>query len=285
MSRIYRSKDFVKCISKLGFHRMIYDIYGEGRNIICVHGLTRNKSDFEQLGIELGENYRVITPDIVGRGESDYVGNSEIYNYQQYMQDATTLIGAAGCKKVIWIGTSMGAILGMMLAAQNNSPIEAMVINDVGTIIPSAALNRLKTYVGQEITFQSLDEAKEYFKKILASFGEMSDDLWDHLTKNSIIPKGPGFRLAYDSFIRDSFEKVTNDIDFSAIWKNINCPILLLRGADSDLFPKEVAKRMADKKNVKLIEFEGCGHAPSLKVPEHILAIKNWLNELNCESK
>ena len=273
---IYQEKK-VLCLNKKTTHLMNYKVYGNSEEkIICVHGLTRNSSDFHELAQKLSKNYQVICPDIAGRGNSDYI-DEDSYNYEQYMQDIFNLFAQESCKKVTWIGTSMGGILGMLIASLPNSPIKKLVLNDIGTKISKESLDRLSKYVGEDVTFFSMEEAKAYFGKILASFGPMSDESWDYLVKNSIKPGNSGFVPAYDKKIKNGFLKVTNDIDLSSIWKKVEAPTLILRGSDSDLLSKETLKEMVKKDHVQSYEIPECGHAPSLKQESQIELINEWL--------
>lgn len=153
---------FVRCLSQLGgFYRVAYREYGHQDNlnvVFCVHGLTRNCRDFDFLAEQLADTHRVVCVDVVGRGNSDWVENKASYNYAQYMQDMTTVLASVGADQVHWVGTSMGGLIGMMLAAQPNNPIKSLVLNDIGPFLPKAALERIASYVGKECHFSSREE-------------------------------------------------------------------------------------------------------------------------------
>jgi len=146
-----------------GFHRVHYYEWGDPQNprvVLCVHGLTRNGRDFDLLAGNLSDRFRVICPDVIGRGNSGWLSNKEHYGYPQYCADMAALIARSGAQSVDWVGTSMGGIIGMLMASHAGTPVRRLVINDVGAFIPKAALERIKAYVGKHVTFDSFDEAR-----------------------------------------------------------------------------------------------------------------------------
>ena len=165
------------------------------------------RRDFDWLAPALaGAGYRVVCPDVVGRGKSDWLGDPAGYGYPQYLADSAVILGHLGAESgapgIDWIGTSMGGLIGMMLAAQSGNPIRRLVINDVGPFIPAAALRRIGDYVGKAFRFPDFAAAEAHFRKAHAPFGDLSDAQWRHLTEHSVVvaPDG-GFRLAYDPAI------------------------------------------------------------------------------------
>jgi pimeloyl-ACP methyl ester carboxylesterase len=265
-----------------GFHKVAYTSWGDtgiDRVAICVHGLTRNGRDFDALAQALAPNYRVACPDIAGRGGSDWLLHPEDYGYPLYMNDMAALIARLDVDAVDWIGTSMGGLIGMMLAAQPNSPIRRLVINDVGPFIPKGALERIGGYVGSRTHFRDIEEADSYLRTVHATFGPLSDAQWRHLATHSVRrDEGGGFTLHYDPRIGDAFAGPIEDIDLWNIWDAIDCPVLVLRGGESDLLLPETAQRMVTSgPDAELIEIPGVGHAPALMDPDQIGAIKDWL--------
>jgi pimeloyl-ACP methyl ester carboxylesterase len=280
--------DFIQCLSSAGFHRMHYTDWGDPANprvVVCVHGLTRNCRDFDALAHALEGDFRVICPDVAGRGRSDWLDNKRDYGYPQYMADATALLAritAGGDKTLCWVGTSMGGILGMLLAAAPRSPIVRLIVNDVGTLIPKAALERIARYVGKSPAFASLDELEAHVRLISAPFGPLSDEQWRHLALHGARQADDGkWIMGYDPGIAAAFETAAAaDIDLSRYWDAIRCPTLLLRGAQSDVLAPEVARQMTQRgPKPALVEFAGVGHAPMLMAEEQISIVRAFLTE------
>lgn len=272
----------VLCLSSSGFHRMRY--YGWGapdrsRTVICVHGLTRNGRDFDPLARSLSAAYRVLCPDVAGRGRSDWLDNHADYNYPQYLNDMTALIARSGAAQIDWVGTSMGGLIGLMLAAQPRSPIRRLVVNDVGPFIPAAALRRIAGYVGEPVAFEDIDQLERYLRVIAAPFGPLGDAQWRHLAVHSARELDDGrLGLAYDPGIAEAFKGHLDDIDLWPIWERVRCPVLVLRGADSDLLRREDALAMTRRgPGAELVEFDGVGHAPALMDEGQIVAVRDWL--------
>ncbi|HXQ41944.1 MAG TPA: alpha/beta hydrolase [Candidatus Udaeobacter sp.] len=267
-------------LSPGGFHRIAYVIWGEPGTlppVVCVHGLTRNGRDFDRLAAALATARLVIAPDVVGRGASSWLADAGAYGYPQYCADMAALIARLGVDEVDWVGTSMGGLIGMMLAAQPNSPIRRLVLNDVGCRIPRQALRRLAGYVGQDPEFADPAGVEAYLRQVHAPFGQLDDEAWHQLALHGH-RRLPGGRcgLAYDPKIGQAFTgTIAADIDLASIWERVRCPVLLLRGAESDLLLPETARAMASK--AELVEFPAIGHAPSLMVPDQIEIVRSWL--------
>jgi pimeloyl-ACP methyl ester carboxylesterase len=269
-------------LSPGGFHRVAYMSWGPAgagrpRPIVCVHGLTRNGRDFDRLAQSLSSDRLIICPDVVGRGQSDWLKDPTGYGYPQYCADMTALIARLGVDEVDWVGTSMGGLIGMMLAAQPKSPIRRLVMNDVGPLIPAAAIRRLAGYVGKDPHFDDLSGLEAYLREIHGTFGTLDDAAWRHMAAHSHrrLPDGR-YGLAYDPGIGRGFAAaLTQDVDLSALWRNVTCPVLVLRGAESDLLLAETARSMSAK--ARVVEFPAIGHAPSLMVPDQIALIRSWL--------
>ena len=265
-----------------GFHRLVYAEWGAAtapRTLICVHGLTRNGRDFDRLAAALSERYRVICPDVAGRGRSDWLPAAE-YTYPQYLADMTVLIARLGAGDVDWLGTSMGGLIGMQLAAAAQSPVRRLILNDIGPFIPKAALARIGDYVGKDPHFASLDELEAYLRKIHAPFGPMTDQDWRHLALQGYRRReNGGFALAYDPGVAAGFVAgVKQDVDLWAIWDKVACPVLVLRGANSDVLTASTAKEMQKRgPKAKVIDCAGAGHAPGLVTEDQIAAIRDWL--------
>jgi pimeloyl-ACP methyl ester carboxylesterase len=270
-------------LSAAGFHRDVYWDWPSPAGapcLIAMHGLTRNGRDFDAVARALAGQYRVICPDVVGRGKSDWLPNGVLYGYPQYLADSAALIAAVGAASVDWLGTSMGGLVGMMLAAQTLTPIRRLILNDVGAIIPKASLERIGGYVGQDPHFADLPELEAYLRRVHASFGNLSDLDWANMARHSARarPDG-GYGLAYDPAIARAFDGPLSNVDLWPVWDLIACPVLILRGASSDLLLAETAAEMVRRKpGTTLIEFPGCGHAPALTDAGQIAAIGDWLD-------
>jgi pimeloyl-ACP methyl ester carboxylesterase len=274
----------VRCLSAAGFHRMAYAEWGPpeaSRTVVCVHGLTRNSSDFEVLAPVLAaDGWRVICPDVPGRGRSDWLADQKYYNYIQYLSDMTVLLARLAVERVTWIGTSMGGLIGMMLAAQAGTPIERLLLNDVGPFIPKAAVARIAAYAGTDPRFPDLAAAERYLRDILAGFGDLGADGWRRLTEASVVPaEGGGLRLHYDPRIGDAFRQgPLEDVDLWDVWDRIAVPVLGLRGIGSDVLVAETAAGMSQRgPRARMVEIAGCGHAPALRSADQIALIQDWL--------
>ena len=270
-----------------GFHRIHYTEWGDAANpsvVICVHGLTRNCRDFDFLAENLARDFRVVCPDVAGRGRSEWLDAKEDYGYPQYMADMTALIarltaGEDG-KTLHWVGTSMGGIIGMLLAAQPQSPLGKLVVNDVGAVVPKAALERIAAYVGHDPRFKSFEELESYVRTVSAPFGSLTAGQWRHLTLHAAKRHADGtWGFCYDPGIAIAFRKgPIATVDLWSHWDRIACPTLLLRGAESDLLLRDDALAMTRRgPKPKLVEFQGVGHAPMLMAPDQIEVVQDFL--------
>lgn len=270
-------------LSAVGFHRIAYWEWGERSarpTTICVHGLTRNGGDFDELAKVLGQDRRVICPDVVGRGRSDWLTNPDLYGYPQYLADTAALIARLDVDEVDWVGTSMGGLIGMLLAAQPQSPIRRLVINDVGPFVPVAALERIASYLGADPVFEDLAAVEAYLRYIYMSFGEIPDHAWQAMAQHSARHRPDGrFGLAYDPGIAKPLQsQPLADVDLWPVWDRVQCATLVLRGAESDLLLAETAEEMTQRgPRPRLVAFPGIGHAPSLMVPEQIELVRQFL--------
>jgi len=267
-----------------GFHRVAYTEWGsqrEQRVAVCVHGLTRNGRDFDTLARALQRRRRVACPDIVGRGRSDWLTDKSQYTFITYCADMTALLARLRAKSIDWIGTSMGGQIGMILAAQPNSPIRRLVLNDIGPLVPKEAPRRMLAYAAEQPgPFKSLAAAERYMRKIYAPFGKLSDKEWAHITRHSLqAVKGGRYTLAYDPGLVEPLKEMQRaDFHIWPFWDRIRCPVLVLRGTESDVLLRSTAEEMQTRgPPVKLVEFEGIGHAPTLTTPEQVRIVRDWL--------
>lgn len=280
MSITPRSLD---CLGPHGFHRLVYWEWpgpAGARTVICAHGLTRNGRDFDALAQALSAKCRVVCPDFPGRGQSPWLGDPADYGYPLYVADMAALIARLDVETVDWVGTSMGGLIGMLLAAQPGSPIRRFVINDIGPLIAKEGLARIGSYVGRDPSFRDAAELEAVLRQVAASFGPLSDAQWRHLATVSTRKKPDGsLGFAYDPHIGDAFRDApAEDVDLWSQWDRVSCPTLLLRGAVSDLLRAADAQAMTQRgPKARLVEFAGIGHAPALMAEDQIAVIRDFL--------
>ena len=276
----------VQCMGPHGLHRMAYTEWGDPANprvLVCVHGLTRNGRDFDHLARALADEYRVVCPDVVGRGRSDWLDVKADYGFPVYVNDMVTLIARLNVDEVHWVGTSMGGIIGMLLASQARTPITRLVLNDVGPVITSISLQRIAQYVGRAPVFPTMDAAEAWIREVAASFGALTDAQWRHLTVHSVRPVDGGqggLAMVYDPGLGDVFRAapILEDIDLWPVYEAVRCPTLALRGADSDLLEAATLGAMAARGPcARTVEFTGVGHAPMLMDPAQIAVVSDFL--------
>lgn len=273
----------VACLRAEGFRRMVYWEWGNPHNknvVLCVHGLTRNGRDFDWLARSLSERYRVLCPDVLGRGQSERLADPAGYAYPHYLSDLTTLIARSGAETVDWVGTSMGGLIGMMLAATPGSPVRKLVLNDIGAFIPQAAIERLQAYVGKDPSFADLAEAERYLRVIHQEFGSLSDEQWAHMAHHGLRQAAEGtWSLGYDPAIADVLNAApAQDVATWPIWDAVKCPVLVLRGERSQLLlPETVAEMRTRGPGCDVAEIADAGHAPALMDQGQISTIMNWL--------
>jgi pimeloyl-ACP methyl ester carboxylesterase len=279
--------DSVQCLSPAGLHRMAYVEWGDPHNprlLVCVHGLTRLGRDFDRLARALAEHYRVVCPDVVGRGRSDWLREPMHYAVPQYVADMVTLIARLNAQSLHWVGTSMGGLIGISLAGLPDSPISKLVLNDVGPRLDAAALARIGSYVGQPVRFANLDQAIDYVATVAAPFGLRSRDEWREITEPALRRDGEQWALHYDPLIAVPLKAATPQAAAAgeaALWRlydAITCPTLLTRGANSDLLARETAEEMTRRgPRARLVEFAGVGHAPMFFDDEQIAVVRDFL--------
>ncbi len=273
-----------------GFHRIAYWEWGArraARTVICVHGLTRQGRDFDALARMLARaGWRVICPDLAGRGRSGWLADPEGYTLLQYGADMNALVARLDLEEVDWVGTSLGGLVGMVLAGQPGSPIRRLVINDIGPFIPGAALRRIGTYLNAlPPPFADLASAEAHFREILAPYGRLTDEQWRHLTEHSVQPdESDGtWRLRHDPGIAEAYRPSRlGSISMWEHWDRVRCPTLLLRGAESDMLLASSAREMTERgPRAMLVEFPDIGHVPALMTTEQIAPVVDFLSRSN----
>jgi pimeloyl-ACP methyl ester carboxylesterase len=278
----------ISCQDSAGEHQIAYQEWGDRHQekvLICVHGLTRNSQDFTKLAEALQVDYRVICPDVVGRGQSDWLSSSSDYGLPLYVADLLTLLQELNLTAVDWLGTSMGGLIGMSIAYLKQSPIRRLILNDVGPWIPPEAVERIAKYLCQAPPiFEDLIEVREYVKKVYSSFGNLTESQWQDLGRFSVsLNHNNQYILNYDPAIAKPFKCFKSGhfkpVDLWQVWNSIACPVLLLHGENSDLLLPETIEQMLV--NHPLLEVEhlpDCGHAPALMSQLQINIVKKWLN-------
>jgi pimeloyl-ACP methyl ester carboxylesterase len=300
----------VTCASPGGLHRMAYREWGDPDNpnlVLCVHGLTRTGHDFDTLAATLANDYRVVCPDVAGRGLSDRLVNPNFYQVGQYVSDMLTLLTKLAPKKLSWVGTSMGGLIGMVYLgglastrlwpsqrspAQSLEPIpdptikiSKLVLNDVGPHIEPASLARIGEYVGAAVDFDTFEQAVAYMKSVSAAFGPHTDEQWTALTRHYFVPLQDKWVKHYDLNLALPFKTMNPEAVAAGeqyLWgayASYQEPVLIVRGAESDLLSPESLKKMLSlNPKARAVEFAGVGHAPTLMNSEQIDALKDFLN-------
>jgi pimeloyl-ACP methyl ester carboxylesterase len=265
-------------------HRIAYREWGDPANpdvLICVHGLTRCARDFDNLARALAGRYRVVCPDVAGRGDSDWLPDPMGYGIPQYVADMVTLVARLGVERVHWVGTSMGGLIGMALAALKDSPVAKLVLNEAGAVVAHASLERIGAYVGADPRFPSVEAAEKVVRVNAAPFGPHTDAEWRFLTEVVLRPHAQGgYRFHYDPRIAEPFRKQMpeGDLELWPVWDAIRCPTLVIRGEQSDLLRRDTVEEMTRRgPKAKLVELPGIGHAPTLMHEDQIALIGDFL--------
>ena len=288
------------------FHRVAYTDWGNGANphvVVCVHGLARNSRDFDYLAAALESDCRVVCMDVAGRGESDSLENKSEYTFATYQRDAAAMLARATAPadnrwfarrqpppaQVDWVGTSMGGLIGLFLAAKKNSPIRRLVLNDVGALVPWSALFRMKGYITRGRRFSSQAEVEAYLREVCAPFGRLTDEQWRHLARHGARHANGHYELRYDPAIGEGLHghidpefpigpDLMRGIDLWNVWSKVQCPTLVLRGERSEvLLPATLDEMKRRKPDLEVALFPGVGHAPALMNDEQIRVIQHFL--------
>jgi len=274
---------------------MAYWEWGDAANprvLVCVHGLSRQGRDFDTLARDLCREYRVVCPDVVGRGRSDWLPNPQLYGLPTYVADMVTLVARLNVPKVHWVGTSMGGLIGLALAAQQGTPIGRLVLNDIGPVVPAAFISRVLGYLGVPAFWRTHDEAADAAWAVSSSFGPHTRAEWLALNRHQVVaaeqagPEGPmqGLKPHYDPGIAVPVRATTPELAAAGealLWQlydRITCPTLLLRGAQSDLLTPEVASAMrARGPRCEVHTLPGVGHAPTLAAADQRSVVRRFL--------
>ena len=294
--------EFVPCPNPQGQHRMAYWRWGDARAqrvVVCVHGLTRQGRDFDRLAqalvVRSAEPLQVICPDVVGRGRSEWLSDPMAYQIPQYASDMLTLLAhvnagtGAGLVSLDWVGTSMGGLVGMVLAGQPGLPlplpIGRLVLNDVGPAIAWASVQRMQQYVGQYGQYRDLDEAAAAMWALSTGFGPVPAEVWREMSSHMVRPGSDGaVTLHYDPAIGTPVRGLTPEAAVAgeavlwSVYDQIQARTLLIRGAQSDLLLPETAQAMTERgPRAQLETWADCGHAPTLTSEAQIEVVTQFL--------
>jgi pimeloyl-ACP methyl ester carboxylesterase len=268
-------------LSAAGFHTVSYADWGDSSNkncLMCVHSLSRNGRDFDFLARALENQYRIICPDMVGRGKSDWLPHKNLYSFPQYMADLNALIARVEPGTLDWVGTSMGGLMGLILASVPNTPIRKLVLNDVGPEVPRKSIWRIAKYLKAK-SFESRQDIDNHLRIIYKPFGKLSEDNWENLLKYGVMEKEGKYVTTLDPKIIRPWSFLLNNFSLWTQWEAIKCPVLVIRGEKSDVLTPKIAARMQESKdNMTVVEISDTGHAPSLMTTDQIDIIKDWLS-------
>ncbi|MBB1626481.1 alpha/beta fold hydrolase [Achromobacter sp. UMC71] len=298
--------EFVTCASPAGLHRMAYWEWGDPANdqvLVCVHGLTRSGRDFDTLARRLADRYRVVCPDVVGRGRSDWLVNPAFYTVPQYVSDMVTLLARLRPAKLSWVGTSMGGLIGLglagaaafaramlplrphagMLPPQQGIRLDKLVLNDVGPRLETGALARIGQYVGEPGAFGSFAEAVAAMRANSDTFGPHTDAQWEHLARFVYPEQGGQWVKHYDLALAQPMAMTPEELAAGeeVLWRSydaVDCPILIVRGEQSDLLTRVTADEMRQRNpRAQVFEVRGVGHAPTLMAHDQVTPVADFL--------
>lgn len=277
----------VQCLTGTQLHRMAYWERGARDNpkvLVCVHGLSRQGRDFDTLAADLAAEYRVICPDVPGRGRSEWLKDPAAYAVPSYVSQMVTLLARLEVEQVDWVGTSMGGLIGLGLAALQGTPVRKLVLNDVGPLVEYEAIRRIAGYIGVPAHWRNEQEAADALWSVSQGFGPHTPEQWLALTKPQLVRDGEGFKSHYDPAIGVGVRAMTPELaamSTAMLWQMydaIRAPTLLLRGAESDLLSAATAQAMTERgPRARLVEFAGVGHAPMLVQPDQRAAVRGFL--------
>ncbi len=249
--------------------------------VILWHGLSRTGRDFDDLARALSDTYRVICPDTIGRGLSQWSAYPDAeYCFAEYAKLARALADALALGRFRWVGTSMGAALGIAAGATTLAGrVSHFVSNDMGPTLPAGPFERIKAYVGNPPDFATLTELEAYYRTIYAPFGVHTDAQWRHMAETGMRRLANGrITLHYDPALVRQLVNFPDDFEQWDAYDALSSPTLVLRGTASDLLLADVARAMSERgPRAKIVEIPGCGHAPGLNVPDQIRIVRDFL--------
>jgi pimeloyl-ACP methyl ester carboxylesterase len=263
-----------------------YTEWGEehAETVIAWHGLARTGRDMDEMAAQLARRYRVLCPDTIGRGLSQWSpAPEEEYCLDFYARLAVSLLDQLGIRQCHWVGTSMGGALGMRLAAgAMKGRIRRLVLNDIGPQLGTAAVQRIRAYAGKPPQFDRMSELEQYFRTVYKPYGGMSDAQWRRLTETSARRTADGrWAPHYDPKMVLQFEQHPRDYAQWEAYDAIGVPTLCLRGESSDLLLPDIAEEMRRRgPRAVVVTIPGCGHAPALNVPDQLNLVERFLHAL-----
>ncbi len=275
-------QNFMPYLSSEGFHRLAYREWGDIDNpytLICVHGISRNGRDFDNVAAKLATHYKVICVDMPGRGKSDWIKDKSLYVMDLYVSVCAALIAKTGAATVHWLGTSMGGRIGINLASRPNTPVTKLVLNDMGPYIEPAGRKDNFTSFGTDPRFASEAEGIEFIRSTRAAFGPTTEDAWIKFCKDSLrkLPDGQ-WTLHYDPGLKET--ATTPSTSTWDQWEQISCPVFLLWGLKSKLLVAETVERIKTTGPcADVFEVPYAGHCPRLENDEQINAVYDFLVE------
>ncbi|MDR3398239.1 MULTISPECIES: alpha/beta fold hydrolase [Paraburkholderia] len=271
---------YVQCASPAGLHRVAYTEWGDPANprvLVCVHGLTRSGRDFDRLAAQFASTYRVVCPDVAGRGLSSWLANPNFYSVPQYVADMVTLIARLNVETVDWFGTSMGGLIGMALAGLPETPIRKLLLNDVGPHLEPVAVQRIGDYLGKPVRFDTLQQGVDYAALLAKTFGPLTPDEWREINTPLLHEKDGAWLMRYDPRIAEPFAAITEEaakLGEAVLWRSLAAfqgPVLVVRGEQSDLLSRETVTQMTETgAAVSSVEIAGVGHAPAFLSADQI---------------
>jgi pimeloyl-ACP methyl ester carboxylesterase len=273
-------------VQRIPKHRLSYLEYGNPRNknvIVCAHGLTRNAHDFDKVASHLKDKFRVISISYPGRGNSDYFINKKHYNYQVYIKDSFIFLKKLGIQNPIWLGTSMGGLIGMAMASLKPKIFKGLILNDIGPSLRGNVLAKIRKYAAIDSSFENFEAAKSHLKVIYSQFGIHKEEDWDYMTEHSFnIEEDGKFYMNYDPEIVHGMQvnqAKPKDVNLWSVWNKIICPLMVVHGAKSDILDQTLIEKMKQTKNFHLHTVNYAGHAPALVTEDQIQAIKSWVEK------
>lgn len=272
----------VTCASPKGLHRIGYAEWGrrDAPVLLCVHGLTRNGRDFDALAERLADRYRVVCPDMIGRGTSDRAPDASLYAVPQYIADCITLIARLDVDELTWLGTSMGGIIGMVVAAMPGNAIRRLVLNDIGPEVGEVGLGRIGGDIGDDPKFDSFEDGERALRSRMSEFGPHTDAQFRYLSRHYVVKRGEHWGFHYDPAIADTFRAASaqSAVPLWPLYDAIRCPVGVIRGSTSDILSAQTTLEMTRRgPKAKVEEVAGVGHAPSLIADDQIAAVERLL--------